>query len=167
MSQTPAVGDLAPSFDLPSDGGGRARLADFRGRPLVLFIYPQDDTETCTAEAIAFNGLRRDFEKAGAALVGLSPDAPAAHDRFKKKYRLALTLASDESKATLQAYGAWGEKSLFGRRYMGVLRTTFLIDAAGRVARTWEKVRVRGHAEDVLAATALLRAAGQAAKYAK
>ncbi|NTF42119.1 peroxiredoxin [Rhizobium rhizogenes] len=146
------VGDKAPDFDLPRDGGGRIRLADFAGRPLVLFFYPKDDTTACTTESISFTALAPDFAKAGAAILGISPDTVKSHDKFVKKYTLAVPLASDEEKTMATAYGVWREKSMYGRTYMGVVRSTFLIGADGRVAKIWDKVKVAGHADAVLAA---------------
>lgn len=147
-----AIGDKAPDFDLPRDGGGRTRLSDFAGRPLVIFFYPKDSTTACTAESIAFSAFEADFEKAGASILGISPDSVKSHDKFVKKYALSVPLASDEEKATTEAYGVWREKSMYGRTYMGVVRSTFLIGADGRIARIWDKVKVAGHVEDVLAA---------------
>ena len=145
-------GQKAPAFELPRDGGGVLRLADLAGKPVVLYFYPQDDTETCTAEAIDFSAHKAEFVKLGAAVIGISPDSVKRHDKFKKKYSLALDLAADEEMKTLNAYGVWGEKTMFGRRYMGVIRTTFLIGGDGRIARIWNKVRVTGHANQVLEA---------------
>lgn len=145
------IGAPAPDFVLPRDGAGVMKLADFRGRKLVLYFYPKDDTSGCTVEARAFNALLPAFEKAGAAVVGVSPDAPKKHDAFKTKYDLAQPLLSDESKTMLAAYGVWVEKSMYGRTYMGVARTTFLIDERGIVRHVWEKVKTAGHAEAVLA----------------
>jgi peroxiredoxin Q/BCP len=152
MQKLAEEGDKAPKFDLPADGGGRISLASLAGKKVVLYFYPKDDTSGCTAEAIAFNGLKKDFEVAGAVLVGVSPDSPKSHEKFKAKYGLDFALASDETKDMLQAYGVWTEKSMYGRKYMGVERTTFLIDAKGRIAKIWRKVKVPGHAEEVLAA---------------
>jgi peroxiredoxin Q/BCP len=118
----------------------------------VLYFYPKDDTSGCTAEAIAFNGLRDKFEAAGAFLLGVSPDSAKSHDKFKKKHQLQFALAADEPKSMLEAYGVWQEKSMYGRKYMGVERTTFLIGVDGRINRIWRKVKVPGHAEEVLAA---------------
>ena len=146
------VGDKAPDFDLPRDGGGRLRLADFAGKPLVLFFYPKDDTTACTTESISFTALAADFAKAGAAILGISPDTVKSHDKFVKKYALTVPLASDEEKAMATAYGVWREKSMYGRTYMGVVRSTFLIGADGRIASKWDKVKVAGHADAVLAA---------------
>ena len=147
-----APGVEAPDFTLPRDGGGMVSLADFRGRPLVLFFYPKDDTEGCTAEAKDFSALKPEFDAAGIALLGLSPDPAKKHDRFVAKHGLTVPLAADESHETLAAYGVWKEKSMYGRTYMGVERTTVLIDAEGRIAQIWPKVKVKGHAEAVLAA---------------
>jgi len=152
MSTILDAGAPAPDFDLPADGGGRASLSDLRGKKVVLYFYPKDDTSGCTAEAIAFNGLRDKFKAAGAVLLGVSPDSAASHDKFKKKHDLKFALAADEDKAMLETYGVWQEKSMYGRKYMGVERTTFLIGADGRIARVWRKVKVPGHAEEVLAA---------------
>ena len=151
-----APGDKAPDFDLPDDAGARISLASFAGRKLVLYFYPKDDTSGCTKEAIDFNGLRGEFNKAGAEILGVSPDPSASHARFKAKHKLELALASDESKAMLEAYGAWAEKSMYGRKYMGVERTTFLIGKDGKIAAVWNKVKVPGHAEAVLAAAKAL-----------
>jgi peroxiredoxin Q/BCP len=132
------------------------RLAELRGKIVVLFFYPQDNTETCTAEAIDFSALKPDFDRAGAVIIGVSPDTAKKHDKFKAKYGLAMPLASDEARETIDAYGVWGEKTLFGRKYMGVVRSTFLIDRQGKVARIWSKVRVPGHANEVLEAVKAL-----------
>ncbi|MEY9163669.1 peroxiredoxin Q/BCP [Sinorhizobium fredii] len=150
-------GDPAPEFELARDGGGSISLSALRGKPVVLFFYPKDDTKTCTVEAISFSGLSEAFASAGVALIGISPDSVKSHDRFAKKHDLAVALAADEEKTVVNAYGVWAEKSLYGRKYMGVERTTFLIDAAGIINHVWEKVRVDGHAEDVLTAAKALR----------
>ena len=149
-------GDEAPSFSLPGAGGRAPSLEAFRGRKLVLYFYPKDDTSGCTRQAIEFSALRDDFLACGTEILGVSPDPVASHDRFRAKYDLALPLASDEGKRTLEAYGVWAEKRMFGHRYMGVERTTFLIDANGRIARIWPKVKVPGHAQEVLAAARAL-----------
>jgi peroxiredoxin Q/BCP len=146
------AGQSAPDFDLPADGGGRVRLADFKGRPLVLYFYPKDDTSGCTKEARDFAAALPDFAAAGVALVGVSKDGVASHDRFKAKYGLPFALASDETGSVVEAYGSWVEKSMYGRSYMGIDRSTFLIDGAGTVRRVWRKVKVPGHVADVLAA---------------
>ena len=150
------AGDSAPDFVLATGAGESLRLHDLRGRKVVLYFYPKDDTEGCTAEAIAFNGLRAEFDSAQTQILGLSPDSIASHEKFKRKHGLALTLAYDEAKAALEAYGVWREKSMYGRKYMGVERTTVLIDAEGRIARIWRKVRVPGHVEEVLDAARAL-----------
>ena len=152
----PGVGEKAPSFTLPRDGGGNLSLADFKGRKLVLYFYPKADTPGCTQEAIAFNALKRAFAKAETDIVGVSADPVKAQDKFRDKHDLTILLASDESKKMLTAYGVWGEKSMYGRKFMGVRRTTFLIDRKGRIAQVWENVKVDGHAEAVLAATKAL-----------
>jgi peroxiredoxin Q/BCP len=151
MGEVLGDGDGAPDFELPGDGGKPVRLKDFAGRKLVLYFYPKDDTSGCTKQAIDFNALRHEFAKAGADILGISPDSAASHAKFSKKHDLALPLASDETKDTLNAYGVWTQKSMYGRKYMGVERTTFLIKD-GRIVRTWRKVSVPGHAEEVLAA---------------
>lgn len=150
------AGSKAPDFTLPSDGGGKVGLKDFKGRKLVLYFYPKDDTSGCTSEAKDFNALRGEFQAAGADILGVSPDSVASHDKFKAKYGLAFPLASDEAKAMLEAYGVWVEKSMYGKKYMGVERTTMIIDANGTVAQVWRKVKVPGHAAEVLAATKAL-----------
>jgi len=144
------TGQKAPNFDLPRDGGGALKLSDLTGRKVVLYFYPKDDTSGCTAEAIDFSGLKPEFEKAGAVVVGVSPDSVKSHDKFKSKHDLAVELVADEERKTLEAYGVWVEKSMYGRKYMGVERTTFLIGADGRIARIWRKVKVPGHAREVL-----------------
>jgi len=146
------VGDLAPDFELPRDGGGTIGLSDLRGRLVVLYFYPQDNTTSCTAEAIAFSHLMPEFEAAGAAVIGLSPDSAGKHDEFKARHGLSVALVADEERRVIEAYQLWVEKQMFGRRYMGVERATFLIDRNGRIARIWRKVRVKGHAEAVLEA---------------
>ena len=156
MSRELAAGANAPAFSLPRDGGGKISLKDFKGGNLVLYFYPKADTPGCTKEAIAFSRLRADFAKAGTAILGVSADPVAAQDKFKSKYKLTIALGSDETRKMLSAYGAWGEKSMYGRKYMGVIRKTFLIDAAGRIVRIWPKVGVAGHAEEVLSAARAL-----------
>ena len=156
MSNAPAAGSKAPAFDLPTDGGGKLSLKALKGKKVVLYFYPKDDTSGCTREAIDFNALKGDFEKAGAIVVGVSPDSVASHDKFKKKYDLDFTLIADVDKSMLEAYGVWVEKSMYGRKYMGVERTTLLIGADGKVARVWSKVKVPGHAQEVLEAAQAL-----------
>lgn len=145
------VGAQAPDFDLPRDGGGRVNLSEYEGKPVVLFFYPKDDTTGCTAESRAFTELAPEFATAGAIVIGMSPDSVKCHDRFIRKHNLSVILASDEEKSTLEAYGVWKEKSMYGRRFMGVERTTFLLGKDGRIMKIWPKVKVTGHAEDVLA----------------
>jgi thioredoxin-dependent peroxiredoxin len=152
MGRELAVGDKAPAFTLGRDGGTSVSLKDFKTRNLVLYFYPKADTPGCTKEAIAFSGLRAAFAKAGTEIFGVSADPVAAQDKFKSKHKLKIALGSDESKKMLQDYGAWGEKSMYGRKFMGVIRKTFLIDGTGRIVRIWPKVRVPGHAEEVLEA---------------
>ena len=152
MSTILDAGAPAPDFDLPTDGAGRASLSALKGKKVVLYFYPKDDTSGCTAEALAFNALRDKFKAAGAVLLGVSPDSAASHDKFKKKHDLKFSLAADEKKTMLEAYDVWREKSMYGRKYMGVERTTFLIGADGKIAQVWRKVKVPGHADEVLAA---------------
>ena len=130
--------------ELPSDGGGKVSLKEFKGRNLVLYFYPKADTPGCTKEAIAFSRLRAEFAKADTAILGVSADPVPSQDKFKSKHKLTIALGSDETKKTLAAYGAWGEKSMYGRKFMGVIRKTFLIDASGRIVRIWPKERSRG-----------------------
>ncbi len=151
-----APGDNAPAFELPTDSGGSATLSAYRGRKLVIFFYPGDDGSSCTAEAQDFTAAKADFEAAGAAVIGISPDSVKSHDKFKLKRGVDVTLASDEAKSVVEAYGVWQEKQMYGRSYMGVVRTTMLIDAEGRIARIWPGVKVKGHVADVLAATRAL-----------
>jgi thioredoxin-dependent peroxiredoxin len=149
-------GAEAPRFSLLRDGGGSISLSDFVGRKLVLYFYPKADTPGCTREAQAFSTLRPAFETAGTAILGVSADPVKAQDKFKAKYELSIPLASDETHQMVTDYGAWGEKSMYGRTYMGVIRMTFLIDRKGHIARIWPKVSVEGHAEEVLAAAKAL-----------
>ena len=150
------IGQTAPEFELPRDGGGTLSLADLRGKPVVLYFYPKDDTSGCTAQAIDFTALKPEFEKAGAVVVGISPDSAKSHAKFKAKHELGIDLVSDEARGTLEEYGVWVEKSMYGRKYMGVERTTFLIGPEGRILRIWNKVKVPGHAEEVLEAVRAL-----------
>jgi peroxiredoxin Q/BCP len=152
MRRKLGVGDKAPDFKLPDDSGAIRTLKSFYKKKLVLYFYPKDDTGGCTKEAIDFNTHKRDFEKAGAVILGVSPDSTASHQKFKTKHALDLNLVSDETKSTLEAYGVWTEKSMYGRHYMGVERTTFLIAPDGKIAQVWNKVKVPGHADAVLGA---------------
>lgn len=156
MSKIPEAGSKAPAFTLKRDGGGEVSLVDFKGQKLALYFYPKASTPGCTKESIAFNGLRDAFAAAGTAILGVSADPVSAQDKFKAKYDLAFPLGSDETKEMLEAYGVWGEKSLYGRKFMGVSRVTFLIGRDGKVARVWPKVKVEGHAEEVLEAAKAL-----------
>lgn len=151
-----AEGKKAPDFDLATDGGGRVRLAGFAGRKVVVYFYPQDNTETCTLEAIDFTKAAGAFAKADTAVIGISPDSVRKHDNFKKKHDLGVILASDPEHSAISAYGVWGEKTTFGRTYMGVERATFLIGTDGRIAGSWRKVRLAGHVAAVLAAAEAL-----------
>ncbi len=146
------VGDALPAFDLPTDGGGTLTADALKGRKTVLYFYPKDDTSGCTKEAQAFRDAIAEFEAAGVAVVGVSADSPASHDRFKNKHQLPFTLISDSEKTLAEAFGVWVEKSMYGRKYMGMERATFLIDETGVVRRVWRKVKVAGHAAQVLAA---------------
>ncbi len=145
-------GDPAPDFKLPTAGAGQASLKGLAGKPVVLYFYPKDDTSGCTAEAIAFSGLKPQFDRAGAAVIGVSPDTAASHDKFTTKHNLAVALAADPERSTIEAYGVWKEKSMYGRKYFGVERSTFLIGRDGRIAKIWRKVKVPKHAEEVLKA---------------
>lgn len=156
MPRELAPGTKAPAFTLPRDGGGSVSLADFAGRAVVLYFYPRADTPGCTKEAIDFSRLKGAFAKAGAEILGVSADPVPAQDKFKAKHKLAIALASDEKHRMLEAYGVWQEKSMYGRKFMGIGRMTFLIGADQRIARIWPKVSVAGHAEEVLAAVEAL-----------
>ncbi len=156
MAKALDAGAKAPDFTLIRDGGGKVSLKDFKGRKLVLYFYPKADTPGCTREAIAFNALKGAFAKADTAILGVSADPVKAQDAFKKKHDLAIALASDETHKMLTDYGVWGEKSMYGRTFMGITRATFLIGPDGRIARAWPKVKVDGHAEEVLAAARAL-----------
>ncbi len=150
------IGDKAPAFTLPAGSGGKVSLLQLKGKSVVLYFYPKDDTSGCTAEAIAFTQSAKAFKDAGAVVVGVSKDSPASHDKFKSKYDLDVTLGSDEDTKIAQAFGVWVEKSMYGRRYMGMERATFLIDGMGIIRAIWRKVKVPGHAAAVLAAVKAL-----------
>ena len=143
-------GDAAPNISYATVDGGTAAIGDHKGRALVLYFYPKDDTTGCTREAQDFTALAADFAKAGADIVGISKDSIKSHAKFANKYGLKVTLGSDESGAACEAFGVWVEKSMYGRTYMGIERATFLIDAGGRIARVWRKVKVANHATEVL-----------------
>jgi peroxiredoxin Q/BCP len=146
------AGVTAPDFDLPTDGGERVSLSALKGKTVVLYFYPKDDTSGCTSEAKAFSEAREAFEAAGAVVIGVSKDSPVSHDKFKAKHDLTVRLASDESGEMVEAYGVWVEKSMYGRKYMGLERSTFLIDAEGVIRQVWPKVKVPGHVDAVLKA---------------
>lgn len=153
MSALPLqTGDIAPAFSLPRDGGGTVSLADLAPSKVVLYFYPKDATPGCTIEALDFNTLLPAFQDAGAVVIGISKDSVASHDKFCAKQGLQIILASDAEGQTCEDYGVWVEKNMYGRRYMGIERTTFLIDASGKIAQIWPKVKVKGHADAVLAA---------------
>ena len=151
------VGGKAPPFTLPTDSGGDISLKDLKGQTVVLYFYPKDDTPGCTAEACAFREALPDFSKVKAAVVGLSRDPVKKHDKFKEKYELNFPLASDEDGAVCEAYGTWVEKCMYGRKYMGIERSTFLIDGKGMIAAVWRKVKVPGHVDEVLKAAQELK----------
>lgn len=159
MSDPLDAGDPAPDFDLPADGGGALSLRSLRGRGVVLYFYPKDDTPGCTREAIGFTERIADFEAAGVAVIGASKDSPAKHDKFVAKHGLKVQLVSDADGSLCENYGTWVEKNRYGRKYMGIDRATFLIDADGVVRRAWRKVKVTGHVDKVLAAARELRQA--------
>lgn len=146
------IGDTAPDFTLPTDGDGRAGLSDFKGRKLVLYFYPKDDTPGCTKESCAFNEALAQFGALNTAVLGISKCTPAKHDKFKNKYGLTFPLASDENSDTCERYGVWKEKSMYGKTFWGIERSTFLIDENGKIAAIWRKVKVDGHVDDVQAA---------------
>jgi peroxiredoxin Q/BCP len=151
-------GDQAPDFELPTDGGGRFRLSKQRGKPVVVYFYPKDDTSGCTRQAIDFRERKGDFAEMQTLIVGVSPDSEKQHDKFKAKHDLTITLAADAEKKVADAYGVWQEKSMYGRKYMGVDRSTFLVDRNGVVAKVWRGVKVPGHVDDVLDAVRLVAA---------
>ena len=151
-----AEGEKAPSFKLATDDGGSISLAALKGHPLVLYFYPKDDTSGCTREAVDFTVAAKKFERLGTAVVGVSKDSLESHEKFRKKHKLKSALGSDTELKAANAYGVWGEKTLYGRKYMGMERATFLIDAKGVVRKVWRKVKVPGHVEAVLDAAAAL-----------
>ncbi|MCO5729944.1 thioredoxin-dependent thiol peroxidase [Rhizobium sp. SSA_523] len=151
-----SVGATAPDFTLARDGGGTVSLSDFRGKPVIVYFYPKDDTSGCTVEALDFTARASDFAAVGATVLGISPDPVARHDKFIKKHDLRVVLLSDEEQQAANAYGVWKEKSMYGRTYMGIERSTFLVDADGKLSRIWNKVKVAGHADEVLEAVKAL-----------
>jgi len=152
MAKDLAPGDRAPAFKLATDGGGEISSAALKGKPYVLYFYPKDDTSGCTKEAIAFTEIKRKFDALGVAVVGVSKDSAASHDKFKAKHKLKIILGSDPETKMAEAYGVWIEKSMYGRKYMGMDRATFLVDDKGVIRQVWRKVKVPGHAEEVLTA---------------
>jgi peroxiredoxin Q/BCP len=150
------LGKKAPAFTMPTDGGGKISLKDLKGQKVVLYFYPKDDTPGCTKEACGFRDALPDFTKIDAVIIGVSKDTVAKHDKFKDKYDLPFTLASDEDGKVCEAYGTWIEKSMYGRKYMGIDRSTFLIDEKGVLRGEWRKVKVKGHVEEVLEAAQAL-----------
>jgi len=145
-------GEVAPEFSLAADDGKTIALRDLRGKPVVLYFYPKDDTPGCTKEACEFRDSWKDVQETGAVVLGVSPDSASSHQKFKQKYHLPFPLLADPDHQVASRYGAWGEKSMYGKKYQGILRTTFLIDGTGRIARVFEKVKPEGHAAEVLAA---------------
>ena len=158
MAGAVEVGQKAPDFSLPDHDGNTVSLQPFAGAPLVIFFYPKDDTSGCTAEAVAFSAMAPAFRAAGATVIGISPDSPKSHAKFREKHSLTVPLGSDETKSALQAYGVWAEKAMYGRKYMGVERTTILVGPDGTIVRIWPKVKVPGHVDEVLAAVVELGA---------
>jgi len=150
------VGDKAPNFKMPTDGNGAVSLAELKGKNVILYFYPKDDTSGCTKEACGFRDTLPDFKKVKAAVIGVSRDSVASHDKFKKKYELPFALGSDADGKTSEAYSTWVEKSMYGRKYMGMERATFLIDGNGVIQGIWRKVKVPGHVEEVLKAVKTL-----------
>ncbi len=144
------VGDKAPDFTLPRNGGGDISLSSLNGKAVVLYFYPKDDTSGCTAQAIDFSAMGAEFEAANSVVIGISPDSVKSHDKFAAKHALTVMLASDEERQVLEAYGVWKEKSMYGKKYMGVERTTYLVAPYGKIAQIWKKVKVPGHAQLVL-----------------
>jgi peroxiredoxin Q/BCP len=151
-----AAGQTAPDFTLPRDGGGTVTLSALKPKAVVVYFYPKDDTSGCTKEAIAFSGHAAAYEAAGAVVIGISKDSVKSHDKFVAKHGLSVVLASDEGNDVCERYGVWAEKSMYGKKYMGIERSTFLVDGSGTVRQVWPKVKVDGHAEEVLAAVQAL-----------
>ena len=156
MAKAITEGDMATNFSLAIDGGAMLSLKDFSGNPLVLYFYPKDDTSGCTKQATEFSTSSAKFKKLGTAVLGVSKDSLLSHEKFKSKHKLKVSLGSDPEGKLIESYGAWVEKSMYGRKYMGIERSTFLIDGKGKIARIWRKVKVTGHVEEVLAAVKAL-----------
>ena len=150
MSQILSVGEKAPTFDLPNQNGNNVKLGDYAGKWLVLYFYPRDDTPGCTVEAREFTDLKKDFDNNNASILGVSPDSEKKHCKFIDKHNLEIDLLADENTTMLEDYGVWQEKSMYGKTYMGVVRTTYLINPDGSIAEAWTKVKAKGHAEIVL-----------------
>jgi peroxiredoxin Q/BCP len=151
-------GDKAPAFELARDGGAKVKLSQFKGKPVVLYFYPKDDTSGCTKEAVGFSEKIVDFQKIGTEVIGISPDGVKSHEKFRDKHGLKVILLADEEKKAIEAYGVWAEKKMYGRTYMGVDRSTFLIGPDGKIKRVWRGVKVPGHVEEVLEATKAINA---------
>jgi peroxiredoxin Q/BCP len=147
----PEAGKKAPDFSMPTDGGGTISSKELKGKPYVIYFYPKDDTSGCTKEAIDFSAAKPEFDKIGCAIIGVSRDSVAAHGKFRAKHNLTVTLGADEQGSVTDAYGVWVEKSMYGRKYMGIERATFLVDGAGKIKKIWHKVKVPGHVAEVLA----------------
>lgn len=156
MAKPLTEGAKAPAFALDADGGGRVALKDFAGKTLILYFYPKDDTSGCTKEALDFSASEAQFKKLGAIVLGVSKDGVVSHDKFKAKHKLKVGLASDPDGAMIEKYGSWVEKSMYGRKYMGIDRSTFLIDGEGVIRKIWRKVKVPGHVDEVLTAAKTL-----------
>ncbi|MEM1284156.1 MAG: thioredoxin-dependent thiol peroxidase [Cohaesibacteraceae bacterium] len=156
VQATVTEGASAPDFSLPTDGDGSVTLSGLKGHPVVVYFYPKDDTSGCTKQAIGFTEAKGDFDALGVTIIGISPDSVSKHDKFIAKHDLAIQLAADEDKTTAEAYGVWVEKSMYGKKYMGVERSTFLVDKNGVIAKAWRKVKVPGHVDAVLDAAKAL-----------
>ncbi len=155
------IGDKAPDFSLPSDGGGQVKLSDYKGQKVVVYFYPKDNTPGCTTESCDFSEAIPEFKSLNVAVIGVSKDSPASHDKFKAKYNLQFPLASDENSDTCERYGVWKEKSMYGKIFWGIERSTFLIDEDGTIAQIWRKVKVAGHVDEIKAAINAIAKAAQ------
>lgn len=155
-----AIGDIAPDVELPRANGAIFRLSALRGGPIALYFYPRDDTQGCTLENMEFSALLPEFTRCGAVVAGISPDTVASHNQFRAKHAIDVSLLADPAHLAIAAYGVWGPKTTFGKAYEGLIRTTFLIDRAGKIARIWTVKRVKGHADEVLGAIQSLAAPG-------